>query len=99
MISSIGRVAGTGLRSSDVISSEVEYLSSTLSLLRDSNEITNDEFLEAGSIQGGLNVLSAMISNGAEDSEITLQIKSLEERAASICERHPGLDAKIESRR
>ena len=99
MISSIGRVTGTGSRSSDVISSEVEYLSSTLSLLRDSNEITNDEFLEAGSIQGGLNVLSAMISNGAEDSEITLQIRSLKERADSICERHPGLDAKIESRR
>tara|TARA_B100001113_G_C20959553_1_gene556845 strand:+ start:284 stop:583 length:300 start_codon:yes stop_codon:yes gene_type:complete len=99
MISSIGRVIGTDSRSSDVISSEVEYLSSTLSLLRDSNEITNDEFLEAGSIQGGLNVLSAMISNGAEDSEITLQIRSLKERADSICERHPGLDAKIESRR
>ena len=99
MISSIGRVTGTDSRSSDVISSEVEYLSSTLSLLRDSNEITNDEFLEAGSIQGGLNVLSAMISNGAEDSEITLQIRSLKERADSICEKHPGLDAKIESRR
>ena len=99
MISSIGRVTGTDSRSSDVISSEVEYLSATLSLLRDSNEITNDEFLEAGSIQGGLNVLSAMISNGAEDSEITLQIRSLKERADSICERHPGLDAKIESRR
>tara|TARA_B100000900_G_scaffold395835_1_gene394573 strand:+ start:396 stop:695 length:300 start_codon:yes stop_codon:yes gene_type:complete len=99
MISSIGRVIGTDSRSSDVISSEVEYLSSTLSLLRDSNEITNDEFLEAGSIQGGLNVLSAMISNGAEESEIGLQIRSLKERANSICERHPGLDAKIESRR
>ena len=99
MISSIGRVTGTDSRSSDVISSEVEYLSATLSLLRDSNEITNDEFLEAGSIQGGLNVLSAMMSNGAEDSEITLQIRSLKERADSICERHPGLDAKIESRR
>ena len=99
MKSSIGRVTGTDSRSSDVISSEVEYLSATLSLLRDSNEITNDEFLEAGSIQGGLNVLSAMMSNGAEDSEITLQIRSLKERADSICERHPGLDAKIESRR
>lgn len=99
MISSIGRVTGTDSWSSDVISSEVEYLSSTLSLLRDSNEITNDEFLEAGSIQGGLNVLSAMISSGAEDSEITLQIRSLKERADSICERNPGLDAKIESRR
>ena len=99
MISSIGRVTGTDSRSSDVISSEVEYLSATLSLLRDSNEITNDEFLEAGSIQGGLNVLSAMMSNGAEDSEISLQIRSLKERADSICERHPGLDAKIESRR
>ena len=99
MISSIGRVIGTDSRSSDVISLEVEYLSSTLSLLRDSNEITNDEFLEAGSIQGGLNVLSAMISNGAEESEIGLQITSLKERANSICERHPGLDAKIESKR
>ena len=99
MITSIDSVTGQETRISSQITEEVEFLSSTLSLLRDSEEISNDEFLEAGSIQGGLNLLSAMISNGAEAEELDIQISSLKDRALSICERFPNLDEKIESRR
>ena len=99
MITSVTYVTGSETRSSDQITAEVNYLSTTLSLLRDSDIISNDEFLEAGAIQGGLNLLSAMISNGAEDSEIHVQIKSLVQRAEALCNRHPGIDSKIESRR
>lgn len=99
MITSIDSVTGQETRISSQITEEVEFLSSTLSLLRDSEEISNDEFLEAGSIQGGLNLLSAMISNGAEAEELEIQISSLKDRALSICERFPNLDEKIESRR
>lgn len=99
MITSIHSVTGQESRIPSQITEEVEFLSSTLSLLRDSEEISNDEFLEAGSIQGGLNLLSAMISNGAEAEELEIQISSLKDRALSICERFPNLDKKIESRR
>ena len=99
MITSIHSVTGQETRIPSQITEEVEFLSSTLSLLRDSEEISNDEFLEAGSIQGGLNLLSAMISNGAEADELEIQISSLKDRALSICERFPNLDKKIESRR
>ena len=99
MITSIDSVTGKETRIPSQITEEVEFLSSTLSLLRDSEEISNDEFLEACSIQGGLNLLSAMISNGAESKELEIQISSLKDRALSICERFPNLDEKIESRR
>ena len=97
MITSINRVTAMNSRTPEDISLEVEYLSSTLSILRDSEEITNDEFLEAGTIQGGLSLLAAMISNGAEGTEVELQISSLVKRAASICDRYPGIDGKLES--
>ena len=99
MITSIDSVTGQETRISGQITREVEFLSSTLSLLRDSEEISNDEFLEAGSIQGGLNLLSAMISNGAETEELEIQITSLNDRALLICQRFPNLDEKIESMR
>ena len=99
MIPSIDRVTSTETQLSSQISDEVEFLSTTLSLLRDSEEISNDEFLEAGSIQGGLNLLSAMITNGAKTDELEVQISSLKQRAQSICEKHPKLDEKIESKR
>ncbi len=99
MITSIDRVTSTDTRLSSQITDEVEFLSTTLSLLRDSEEISNDEFLEAGTIQGGLNLLSAMITNGARADELEVQISSLKQRASSICEKHPKLDEKIESKR
>ena len=76
MITSIHSVTGQETRISSEITQEVEFLSSTLSLLRDSEKISNDEFLEAGLIQGGLNLLSAMISNGVEAEELEIQITS-----------------------
>ena len=99
MITSVTSVTGSESRTTDVMMAEVDYLSSTLSILRDSDVITTDEFLEAGAIQGGLSLLSAMISNGADDSEVNVQILSLKRRAEELCERHPDIDTKIESRR
>ena len=97
MITSVDSVTGQETRFNGQITQEVEFLSSTLSLLRDSEKISNDEFLEAGSIQGGLNLLSAMISNGVEAEELEIQITSLKDRALLICQRFPNLDEKIES--
>ena len=69
-----------GVPSAEDVSKEVAFLSDTLSLLRDSGQITNDAFLEAGVIQGGLNVLSSMISNDIGESEVNQQMHSLVSR-------------------
>ena len=99
MITSVDSVTGQETRFNGQITQEVEFLSATLSLLMDSEKISNDEFLEAGLIQGGLNLLSAMISNGVEAEELEIQITSLKDRALLICQRFPNLDEKIESMR
>jgi hypothetical protein len=81
------------------VSNEVIFISDTLSLLRDAEEISNDAFLEAGMIQGGLSILSSMIMNGSNDQEISAQIKSMISKAEALRSRFPELDAKIESHR
>lgn len=88
-----------GVPSAAQVSDEVSFLSDTLSLLRDSGEITNDAFLEAGVIQGGLNVLSSMISNGVGEAEVNQQMASLVTRAENVQLKHPNLDQMIEGHR
>ncbi len=99
MISSIQMLTAGGVPSAAQVSDEVSFLSDTLSLLRDSGEITNDEFLEAGVIQGGLSVLSSMISNGVGESEVDQQMASLVSRAENVQLKHPNLDQMIEGHR
>ena len=47
-----------------------EEISETLANLRSAGEVSNDAFLEAGIIQGGLNVLSNMIEQGCSNDEL-----------------------------
>lgn len=88
-----------GVPSAEDVSREVAFLSDTLSLLRDSGQITNDAFLEAGVIQGGLNVLSSMISNDIGESEVDQQMLSLVSKAEGLQSKHPNLDSMIEIHR
>tara|TARA_B100001029_G_scaffold163537_1_gene153716 strand:- start:102 stop:383 length:282 start_codon:yes stop_codon:yes gene_type:complete len=88
-----------GVPSAEDVSREVTFLSDTLSLLRDSGQITNDAFLEAGVIQGGLNVLSSMISNDIGESEVDQQMHSLVSKAEGLQSKHPNLDSMIENHR
>ena len=99
MISSILMLTADGVPSAEDVSREVAFLSDTLSLLRDSGQITNDAFLEAGVIQGGLNVLSSMISNDIGESEVDQQMHSLVSKAEGLQSKHPNLDSMIESHR
>ena len=99
MISSILILTADGVPSAEDVSREVAFLSDTLSLLRDSGQITNDAFLEAGVIQGGLNVLSSMISNDIGESEVDQQMLSLVSKAEGLQSKHPNLDSMIEIHR
>ena len=45
---------------------EMEFISETLEFLRDGQFISNEAYLEAGSIQGGMNVISNLLDNNVE---------------------------------
>ncbi len=81
------------------VSIEVEFLSEALGNLRDAGQISNDAYLDAGAIQGGLSLVASLINQGAPNDEINAQITQLSERATRICSTHPDIDRLIESYR
>tara|TARA_B100000959_G_scaffold273562_1_gene324233 strand:+ start:2444 stop:2743 length:300 start_codon:yes stop_codon:yes gene_type:complete len=99
MNSSLGRFDKIGSNSISEIQKEITYLMDTLEILRATNEISNDAFLEAGAIHGGLSVILNMLSQGITDEEANSQLRRLKDRAKSLNDTYPGLDSKIESRR
>ena len=79
-----------------MVSNEVEFLSETLGNLRDAGEISNDAYLDAGSIQGGLNLVASLLEQEVSDYEIIMQLEQLTERAGRISDNYPQMDGKIE---
>ena len=67
---------------------EVKSLRNTISerlvSARDSGNITNDEFLSSGKIEGGLDVIIAMLENEAPSEEIRIHVESIVERLSLI---------------
>ena len=98
MITSLSRFQTVDDRSIPPIRDVVEYLLDTLEVLRATNEISNDAFLESGSIQGGLTLILNLLAQGIPD-EANSQLIRLKQRANSIHEKFPELDTKVESRR
>ncbi|HJM13722.1 MAG TPA: hypothetical protein QF641_04445 [Candidatus Thalassarchaeaceae archaeon] len=99
MISSLGRFESLDSNSIPPLQDEIDYILDTLEILRATNEISNDAFLEAGSIQGGLSLILNLLSQGIPDDEANSQLSRLKNRAESLNQSYPGLDDKIESRR
>jgi len=99
MISSLGRIDSVGNTSILDIQKEIDYLRDTLEVLRATEEISNDAFLEAGSIQGGLSLIINLVSQGISEEEANSQLSSLKDRAKSLNDTYPGLDESIESKR
>ena len=84
---------------SQIVSNEVEFLSETLGNLRDSGEISNDAYLDAGGIQGGLSLIASLIDQEVSDDEIQMQLDQLITRAFRINTNYPEMDEKIENYR
>ena len=61
MISSLEQFESVDVESIPTIREEIEYLLDTLEVLRATNEISNDAFLESGSIQGGLGLILSLL--------------------------------------
>ena len=96
MISSLNRFESLSSSSVSELNDEVDFLRNTLEVLRITEEITNDAFLEAGSIQGGLSLLINLLTQGISDEEANIQLFNLKKRASSLTETYPGLDNSIE---
>ena len=99
MISSLERFKNIDNSSVVAIQEEIDYLMDTLEVLRATKEISNDAFLEAGSIQGGLSLILNLLSQGISEAEANSQLLRLKGRAKSLNGTYPELDNKIESRR
>ena len=84
---------------SKFIENEITFISETLEMMRDSNEISNDAYLELGSIQGGLSVISSLILQNVEDAEISLLLNTLEERSILLEKKYQYLSNKFEEHR
>ncbi|MFQ3359711.1 MAG: hypothetical protein ACKVI6_04800 [Candidatus Poseidoniales archaeon] len=81
------------------LNAEVIYLQNTLEILRATGEISNDAFLDAGIIQGGLSLISNLLTQGVTSEEAGLQLKRLKEKVSSLMNNYPDLDVLIESKR
>ena len=68
----------------DEIKSLRNTISERLVSARDSGDITNDEFLSAGKIEGGIDVIIAMLENEAPSEEIRIHVESIVERIRAI---------------
>ena len=96
MITSLERLDSLDEASTSAIESERDFIRDTLEVLRGTGEISNDAFLDAGTIQGGLSLLLNLISQGISEEEANAQLNSLKERANALENKFPGLDEKVE---
>ena len=83
----------------ELVNTEVIYISQTLELMRDAKKISNDAYLDSGSIQGGLSVISSLLEQGVQKKEINLLLNTLLERAKALNSKYPELNGLIESYR
>ena len=99
MITSLQRFNVLDATSATEIELERDFIRDTLEVLRGTGEISNDAFLDAGTIQGGLSLLLNLISQGISEDEANSQLNSLKKRASALESKYPGLDEKVEKLR
>ena len=81
----------------DQIRSRIESLVDALDVLRQDGAITNDAYLDAGAIHGGLMMLSNLIEVGIDRTEVKCHMEDLISRAQRVEEVHPGLMASVDA--
>ena len=91
MLKELGRLLDQNMLSFEAANEIAEDMSLDLASQRNSGEISNDAFLEAGVIQGGISVLANMLATGVDHSEIMVHFNQIRDRAATICTNFPEL--------
>ena len=83
----------------DILNLEVNFLKNTLEVLRVTSQISNDAFLDAGIIQGGLSLISNLLEQGVSVEEANLQLSRLKIKSNALMQTYPELDDMLESMR
>lgn len=83
----------------EMVQQEVDFLQKTLDNLRLNGTITNDSYLDAGAVQGGLSMLANLIELGVSSDEVSDHLRQLHERAGRIDEAHPTLGPSVAASR
>lgn len=99
MITTLDRIESLSDSSIGMIEKQRDFVRDSLEVLRGTSQISNDAFLDAGTIQGGLSLLLNLISQGISEDEAFSQLEGLKSRAHLLEEKYPGLDKKVESLR
>ncbi len=81
------------------LKAEASFISKQLESLRYSGRISNDAYLDAGSIFGAFEMFANLIDMGVPQKEIFSQLKQQLERARKLEVKYPGLNQAIESGR
>lgn len=81
------------------LKAEANFISKQLETLRYSGRISNDAYLDAGSIFGAFEMFANLIDMGVPQKEIFSQLKQQLERARKLEIKYPGLNQAIESGR
>ena len=84
---------------SEMLNQEIEHISKSLELMRDARKISNDAYLDSGSIQGGLTVIAGLIEQNISDDEINSLMATLLSRSEILEEKYPGLSEALDSYR
>ena len=99
MKSILERFEDINLLNVDILNSEVNFLKISLEVLRVTSQISNDAFLDAGIIQGGLSLISNLLQQGVSVDEANLQLSRLKIKSNALMETYPELDDMLESMR
>ena len=81
------------------LKAEDHFIATRLDSLRYSGKISNDAYLDAGSIFGAFEMFANLIDMGVPQKEIFSQLKQQLERARKLEIKYPGLNHAIESGR
>ena len=96
MLQELGRLLEQNMLTFDAANEIAEDMSLDLASQRNSGEISNDAFLEAGVIQGGISVLANMVATGIDHSEMLVHFNQIRDRAATIYINFPELRVILE---
>jgi len=78
---------------------EVAFLAHRLEELRLNRHISNDAYLDAGAVQGAIDLAANMVDMGVPQHEVQQTLRSTLSRAKRLETKHPGLNWAVESGR
>ena len=78
---------------------EVHYLAGRLEQLRLQRSISNEAYLDAGAVQGAIEMIANMVDMGVPQIEVQGQLREQLDRAQRLESKHPGLNWAAESGR